>query len=70
MQNKIDASLEDEFFYCYFKEDAGREDHCSASPRFWVQNMFKKREEFEEYQRFKSFEMRIENFFSSKVINK
>ena len=51
MQNKIDASLEDEFFYCYFKEDAGREDHCSASPRFWVQNMFKKREEFEEYQR-------------------
>ena len=51
MQNKIDASLEDEFFYCYFKEDAGSEDHCSASPRFWVQNMFKKREEFEEYQR-------------------
>ena len=51
MRNKIDASLEDEFFYCYCKEDAGSEDHCSASPRFWVQNMFKKREEFEEYQR-------------------
>ena len=43
-----------------------------ASPRFWVQNIFKKREESGAYHRlvFKSFEIRIGNIFSSKIINK
>ena len=42
-----------------------------ASPRFWVQNMLKKREEFGEYhRRVQDFEMRVGNIFSSKIINK
>ena len=56
MQNKMDASLEDELLLLILlrrrrKKRSLRKALKRTSPRLWVRNTFKKREEFGEYHR-------------------